>query len=248
MNEARKEYLVGWIRATNRPDAEGTQLNDQLPPGIRIISLNMNFRSGSAQEFGTALPAYEEKIAELAAKQADLILPGGAPPFMLLGFAGERQLIRGWEQKYGVPIYTSGQNHVRALHTLGVHKFIGASYFQEKMNAIFTQYFTEAGFQVLAMEGMKVPFDEVPQLPPEEIYNHIKAIFEKHRDAEGIYMLGSAWKSLGIIERLEQTLGVPVIHPAATRCWETQLRLGFRSPVPGYGRLLAQMPEPVPLM
>lgn len=248
MAEAQKEYVVGSIRATNRPGSgKAMELDDKLPRAIRLIHLTMNFMRGSEEEFGASMPGYESKVAELAAMSVDLIRPGGAPPFMLLGFEGERQIIRGWEKKYGIPMFTSGQNHVRALRTLGIRKFVGASYFPEKLTAVFSRYFTEAGFEVLSMEGIRVPFADVPKLAPGEICDTIKKMFEKHRDAEGIYMLGSAWKTLGIIDQLEQTLGVPVVHPSPARCWETQVRLGFHQPVPGYGRLLAEMPEAVAL-
>lgn len=244
MAETQKEYVVGSIRATNRPGSgKEMELDDKLPRAIRLINLTMNFTRGTEEEFGASMPGYESKVVELAAMNADLIRPGGAPPFMLPGFEGEGKIIRGWEKKYGIPIFTSGQNHVRALRTLGVHKFVGASYFPEKLNAVFARYFTEAGFDVLTMEGIRVPFADVPKLAPGEIYDTIVKMFEKHRDAGGIYMLGSAWKTLGIIDELERTLGVPVIHPSPARCWETQLRLGFHQPVPGYGRLLAEMPE-----
>ncbi|MFC1815853.1 hypothetical protein ACFL0M_07900 [Thermodesulfobacteriota bacterium] len=249
MAEIRREYLVGWIRATKRIALGGeTLLDDNLPHGIKVVSLSMNFTRGTEEEFGASMPAYESKVAEFASMKADLIRPGGAPPFMLLGFEGERRIIREWEQKYGVPIFTTSQNHVRALKTLDVNAFVGASYFPEKLNDVFTRYFQEAGFNAMAMEGIRVPFADVPNLPPELIFKHIKNVFEKHRDAEGVYLLGSAWKSIELIEQLEQTLGVPVIHPAAARCWETQIRLGFRIPTPGYGRLLAQMPEAAPLV
>ncbi len=244
MAELEKEYVVGSIRATNRPgSSKGMELDNTLPHTIRLINLNMNFTRGSEEEFGVAMPAYETKVAELAALGTHLIRPGGAPPFMLLGFAGEREIIRDWEKKYHVPILTSGQNHVRALRTFRVKKFIGASYFPEKLNSVFARYFTDAGVQVLSMQGMKVPFADVPKLPPAEIYDYIRQMVERHPDAEAIYMLGSAWKTLQIIDQLEQTLGVPVIHPSPARCWETQLRLGFRQPVRGYGRLLAEMPD-----
>ncbi|MBI2987697.1 MAG: hypothetical protein HYY45_13110 [Deltaproteobacteria bacterium] len=247
MNQTQREFIVGTVHPTNRPGAaRDQQLDDSLPPGIRHISLTMNFTRGTEDEFAASMPGYEAKVAELAGMEADLIRPGGAPPFMLLGFEGERQIIRGWEKKYGVPMFTSGQNHVLALRTLGIHKFIGASYFPEKLNGVFARYFTEAGFRVLAMEGIQVPFADVPTLPPMQVYDHIKRVFEKHRDAEGIYLLGSAWKTLEIIDQLEQTLGVPVVHPAPARCWETQIRLGFRKPASGYGRLLAEMPEAAP--
>ncbi len=244
MANIKKEYVVGSVKATNRPGSEAApQMDDKLPPGIKLISLNMNFTRGTEDEFGSSMPAYESKVAELAAMNVDLIHPSGAPPFMLLGFEGERQTIDGWEKKYGVPMFTSGQSHVRALRALGVNKFVGTSYFPMKLNGIFAKYFTEAGFDVLAMEGLQVPFVDVPKLPSEEIYEHIKKMFEKHPDPEGIYMLGSAWKTLDMIDKLEQTLGVPVVHPVPARCWEMQMRLGFCQPVLGYGRLLAEMPE-----
>jgi maleate isomerase len=188
------------------------------------------------------MPGYEAKVAELAEMRPDLIRPSGAPPFMLLGFEGERQIIRSWESKYRVQMFTSGQNHVRALRALGINRFIGASYFPDKMNAIFARYFTEAGFQVLGMEGIDVAFAEVPRVPAAEIFHHLKRMAEKYRGSQGIYMLGSAWKTLDIVDKLEQSLGLPVIHPSPARCWETQLRLGLRHPIAGYGRLLAEMP------
>ena len=118
----------------------------------------MNFTRGTEEEFSTSMPGYEAKAAEFAKMGADLVRPSGAPPFMLLGYQKEQELIGGWEKKYNVPMFTSGQNHVRALRTLGIKKFAGASYFPEKMNNVFARYFTDAGFQVLAMEGIDSPF------------------------------------------------------------------------------------------
>ena len=113
------------------------------------------------------------------------------------------------------------------------------------MNSIFRRYFTEAGFSVLAMEGIDVPFTEVPRLPPDPIFDHIKRTLARHPDAQGIYMLGSAWRTLNIIDRLEQTFTLPVVHPGPARWWETLIRLGIGQPVSGYGKLLAEMPEAV---
>jgi maleate isomerase len=125
---------------------------------------------------------------------------------------------------------------------MGIKKFVGASYFPEKMNTVFARYFSEAGFQVLGMEGIDSPFAEVPNVPPEAIFQFMKSIAAKHKDANGIYMLGSAWRTLDIIDPLEKDLGLPVVHAGPARCWETQLRLGLRYPIEGYGRLLAEMP------
>ena len=63
----------------------------------------------------------------------------------------------------------------------------------------------------------------------------------------------AAWKALGAVSRHPahewwndslDYLDVPVVHALPARCWETQMRLGVRRPIPGYGRLLAEMPDP----
>jgi maleate isomerase len=243
MPETEKEYLVGTVRPTNRPEAgQEIDLDERIPAKIRFVTLTMNFTRGTEEEFRTSMPGYEARSAELAKMAAHLVRPSGAPPFMLLGYKGEQEIISSWEKKYGVQMFTSGQNHVRALRTMGIKKFVGASYFPEKMNNVFARYFSEAGFQVLGMEGIDSPFAEVPNVSPENIFQFMKNIAAKHKDANGIYMLGSAWKTLDIIDPLEKDLGVPVVHAGPARCWETQLRLGLRYPIEGYGRLLAEMP------
>jgi maleate isomerase len=243
MPETEKEYIVGTVRPTNRPETgQEIDLDERIPAKIKFITLTMNFTEGTEEEFRTSMPGYETKSAELARMGADLVRPSGAPPFMLLGYKGEQEIISSWEKKYGVQMFTSGQNHVRALRIMGIQRFVGASYFSEKMNAVFARYFSEAGFQVLGMEGIDSPFAEVPNVPPEDIFQFMKGIAAKHKDADGIYMLGSAWRTLDIIDPLEKDLGLPVVHAGPARCWETQLRLGLRYPIDGYGKLLAEMP------
>jgi len=130
--EYQKEYIVGTVRPTNRPEAgQEIDLDTKIPAKIKFLTLTMNFTRGTEDEFRTSMPGYEAKAAELAKMHADLVRPSGAPPFMLLGYKGEQQIISGWEKKYGVQMFTSGQNHARALRPLGIKKFIGASYFRE---------------------------------------------------------------------------------------------------------------------
>ena len=105
------------------------------------------------------------------------------------------------------------QNHVAALKALKAGSIVGATYFPDKLNAVFAGYLRDAGIDVLAMDGVDVPFDKVQELPSRPIYAHIKRSFQKHKKAEAIYMLGSGWRTLDIIAKLERELGVPVVHP-----------------------------------
>jgi maleate cis-trans isomerase len=239
-----KTHLVGVIKPTSRPETMAdTDLVEHLPAAIRIESTRLNFTRGTADEFTAAMPAYEEKISEFARQGAELVLPSGAPPFMLLGYDGEAKLVDSWEKKHKTQVFTSGQNHVRALKALGIKRFVGASYFPDKLNQTFATYFKQAGFEALSMEGIGVPFLDVPKFPPEKILAQIKRQAKESPTADGVYMLGSAWRTLDIIAQIERETGLPVVHPVPARFWEIQIRLGFRQRLEGYGRLLTDMPN-----
>ena len=172
----------------------------------------------------------------------DLIHPEGAPPFMVHGYKGEEKIIKEWEAKYKVPMVTAAQTQVEALRALNIKKFVGVTYFVNSVNDITTGYFQDAGFEVLAMEGMAVAFEDVGRLASQEIYAHTRKAFLKHPDADGIYMLGTGWRCLDIIRLLEEDLQVPVVHAVPARVWSVQKRLHVRQRAKGFGKLLEEMP------
>jgi maleate isomerase len=212
--------VVGMINPTMRPGVT-EEVCRLLPEGIGLIPLFLNIKRGTADEFHTMMPHYEKLVAVLAEEKCDLIHPHGAPPFMVLGRKGEAKIVAAWEKKYKIPVMSVAQNHVNALHALKAKSFVGATYFPKKLNDIFAKYFSDAGFKVRGMEGIDVPFDQVQTLSGEQ---------------------GSGWRTLNIIDMLEQDLQVPVVHPVPARVWEMQKRLHVRQPVQGFGHLLAAFP------
>jgi maleate isomerase len=233
--------VVGMINPTMRPGVT-EEVVRLLPEGIGLIPLFLDIRRGTEDEFETMMPHYEKAIALLAEQQCDLIHPHGAPPFMVQGYEGEARIVAAWEKKFKVPIMSVAQNHVRALKALKARSFVGATYFPDKLNAIFARYFEDAGFTVRGMAGIDVPFNKVQDLAGEQVYAHIKRNFLISKGADAIYMLGSGWRTLDIVQTLEQDIGVPVVHPVTARVWEIQKRLHVREPVKGYGHLLETLP------
>lgn len=233
---------VGIVRPTLRTGGF-EDLVRMLPDGIGVIPLILNVRRGAVEEFKSAIAGYEEKVRELAEAGVDVINPSGAPPFMVLGYDNEQKLIRQWQDKYGTRIFTSGTTHIDAMRALNVRRFIGATYFRGDINRTYAKYFNDAGLECLAMAGMDVDFDKAQELSSFEVYRFVKHEFLAHRGAEAIYMLGPAWRTLDIVEMLEQDLGVPVVHAIPAQCWDIQRHLNVRQPVRGFGRLIAEMPD-----
>ena len=94
---------VGIVRPTQRTGGFEDLLRI-LPQGIRLIPLALDVQRGAIDEFETAIPAYEAKVAALATMGVDVINPSGAPPFMVLGYAKEQELIRRWG-RYGLRVH-----------------------------------------------------------------------------------------------------------------------------------------------
>jgi hypothetical protein len=85
-----------------------------LPEGIACIPVFLNIRRGTEDEFKTMMPLREN---DRAARRSQLRLDPSAraPPFMVQGRKREAQIVKAWEKKYKVPIFTVAQNHVAAL-------------------------------------------------------------------------------------------------------------------------------------
>ena len=167
--------MVGTVKPT-KGSGSLEELIRMLPDGIGVIPLFNNIQHGTIGEFSGVLPSYEEKVAELAGDKVDVIHPAGTPPFMLLGYRKEQELIAEWEKKYGVPIFTSGSNQVRALKALGVKKFVGIGYDFED-TSIVNRYFTDAGFKVLGLERLPGQWEDIGRLSSREVYRLTKQIF-----------------------------------------------------------------------
>jgi len=214
-----------------------------LPEGVGVIPVYAGIKQHTERGYLDALETYQQRVAELAAIGVDLMHPEGGPPFMVRGYKSEQEIVGQWEEKYKIPIFTSGMTQAAALRALGIKRFVGCTYFRDnKLNDLFTRYFTDAGFEVLAMEGMDTSPEEAKNLSGETIYHHLKKSFFKYPNAQGIYLLGSgAWRVIDVVPA-EEDVGVPVVHPVAARVWYVQKQLRVRQPVQGAGRLLMELP------
>src|SRR4249919_662034 len=83
--------------------------------------------------------------------------------------------------------------------------------------------------------------DEAGKISAETIYQHLKASFNKHPTAQGIYLLGSGAWGVKDILTTENDLGIPVVHPVAARIWYVQKLLRVKNPLKGASRLLEEL-------
>ena len=142
---------------------------------------------------------------------------------MLLGYKGEAELLEEMGDEAQNPDVHLGPNHVRALRALKAKKIVGATYFAGKINDMFAKYFERGRLRRARHGGHRGRVRRGRRscrpsrsMPSSSRHSSSTA----RRDA--IYLLGSGWRVLAIVDMLEQDLGVPVVHPVPARCWEIQ--------------------------
>ena len=220
--------VVGCIKPTMRPGSL-EELIRMLPEGIGIVPLPGN--QGGIDR-GVQARRHAIRAAGRQARRSGLRPHPcrGRAPFMLLGYDGEAKLLGEWEKKYKVPIFTSGTNHVRALKALGVKRFVGATYFTGQINDLFAKYFTEAGFDVLGMEGVSgFVRRHRPDVVTRCLCSREKELPQASRCASRLSS-GLRLGVLPVIDTLEQDLGVPVIHPYRRDAGKSSAACRFTSP------------------
>ncbi|MEE8517256.1 MAG: hypothetical protein V3T02_11505 [Alphaproteobacteria bacterium] len=241
MTDTSDRPKVGVVKPTKTSNSFQDLVD--LMPGVEFISRYLDIRNYSVEEFETIMPVYDRMVAELAAEGVDLIHPEGAPPFMIQGLQFERERVKTWLDTYQRPVFTTGMTQLAAMKALGIEKFMGLTPFLGVLADAFTRYFTDAGFEVLAMGRPTAEGQDINALSPQEIYDLIVRSFKDQPGApEALYILGSNWRAFDVIDELERELGVPLLHPVAVRCWYISKQLGMTDPISGHGRLLAEMP------
>src|SRR5262245_64163638 len=198
--------VVGVIKPTYRPGSleEFIRL---LPEGIGVIPKFVGVTEGVEKEFVDAFAVAEKIIAELAEMKVDLIHPEGAPLFVQKGYQRSEEIVRELEEKYSVPIVTTGMVLVEAARALQIKTLLVISSYDDGRSsgrlAKYMSYFSDAGFQVPAVEGFPVAFSDIGSVSPHEAYAFARNLFLKHPQSGGICLFGSGWWVLDVGRALE---------------------------------------------
>ncbi len=236
--------IVGLVLPTYRPGLLEETIRF-LPDGIGVIPLYIGIKTGSEGEFTEALRIAEDRVDELASigrlYGMELINIHGSPPFMLLGYDADHKLAERLSQKHGIPVTTASTALVKALKALSVKKVLAITYLTDAVNQKSTKYLTDAGFQVVAMQGMGGEFKAAGKIPDTEVYAFAKRTFLELGGADAIYLKGGGWRVLSIIEKLESDLQTTVVSSSQIGLWEILTSLKVREPTKGYGKLLSDM-------
>jgi maleate cis-trans isomerase len=66
------------------------------------------------------------------------------------------------------------------------------------------------------------------------------ALLHEHPNVDGVYLPCNKWRTISVIERIEQDNQKPVVTNTQAWVWEALRLMNMRKPIAGYGRLLSE--------
>jgi len=170
------------------------------------------------------------------------------PDYMLMGMsagtfwggvegnAAFSKKIEGWA---GLPVSTGAASCRAALERFGVRRIAVFSPYQPVADRQVSAYFTEAGFEVASVTGLRCRTAwDIAEVTPERIGEVIREI--DGPDVEAIVQVGTNLSFVRQAEGLEGYLGKPVIPINIATMWHALRTLGIDDRIEGCSRLMRE--------
>jgi maleate isomerase len=149
----------------------------------------------------------------------------------------------------GIPVSSAVSSVVAALRALSCKRLMLVTPFAGDMNAVIAKHLESEGIAVFF--GPTFDKDRKPgagvEIEPDELLRKIEDGFHRNPSAEAIYFQGATLDPLPIIQKLEDSLKVPVVTSNTAMIWNVLSKLGLRLSIAGYGKLLFAWPQPAVL-
>jgi len=235
MNQTR----VGLLSPEGTNSGHFRNLEKLLPPEIQFSMDGLELARSSRYELADKSAVIVARAREFAQKQSlqGLIVTGA--PVAILNPGIETQV----SQALGIPVVTAVSSCIAALKAVGAKKLVVMTPFDVPMNEKLTSELERVGLKVLACPPFKDPsFGASSKIGPDEVFATTTAAFNGAGVADAIYFQGARLDPLPVIDKLEGSLGVPVIASNPAMLWNILSLLNVQCSISGYGKLLKNWP------
>ena len=182
--------------------------------------------------YADALPA---AVPLLAAVEPAVIVLAHTSVSYATGFANESSLADTISQLGTCPGVTASRAILAAFAHLGVRRIALATPYSEAVEVLGARFWAAAGLEVVAhrrLDGVTNIYEET-EARAYELGRQADA-----PDAQALLISGTGLPTAGILQRLEDELGKPVITGQTAALWQALRVAGVDARVKGYGRLL----------
>lgn len=241
-----KPYPLGWrakfgMLTPSHDEGYGSYEFDVMcPDGVVCLDARVSGRAVTVDQLQLMAEDALHEAEKLNHAHPDIIDFIPTAPCFVIGVEKEAALINEIAAKTGVKSTAGGQSVAVALKFMGTQKVILYTPYNTQVQEANNRYFQDSGFEVLGYQSLQFerPGD-INRVSPHEIASDIIKLYQKHPQAEGVFVVGGCFRTLEIVDMVEQIIGIPIVGTQQANMWHCLKLCGIGDPLTGFGKLLA---------
>ena len=174
----------------------------------------------------------------MARRKVDIIILGGIPLNLWVGYERIGKFLKDLEEEHGVPFSSSITCQMNALRQVRAEKLVVVQIADPSpVPEPKDDYLSIEGFEVLGVKGVGVGEDWLARTPSARSAALARQLMEEHPDADTVYIPSPNKATADQIEAIERDTGANVVTASQSIIWEGLRRCGVTEPIYGWGRL-----------
>jgi maleate cis-trans isomerase len=214
-----------------------TEFNRILPDGLTLHVARLPLRTVDPSSTAKLVEDIETESQKLADADVDAIVLAATAPSSRNGIGYDQELIRRIESASGRKATTASTALIGALRALDVRNLVIGAPWSDATNATVAAFIEASGFTVLAHQALgHVSNLEIGLLDEQTALQ--MGVAADRPAAQAVMLACGNWLTMGIVDRLEASVGKPVVTTNQVSLWAVLRLAGYHAPVFGWGGLL----------
>jgi maleate cis-trans isomerase len=210
-----------------------------LPDGVTLHVARLPLRTVEPSSTARIVEDLETESQKLADADVDAIVLAATAPSSRNGIGYDQELIKRIESASGRRATTASTALIQALTALDVKTLVIAAPWSDATNVTTAAFIEASGCKVLAHRALgHVSNLEIGLLDEQTAFDMGVAVDQPA--AQTVMLACGNWMTMGIVDRLESTIGKPVLTTNQVSLWAVLRLAGYHAPVFGWGRLLRE--------
>lgn len=227
---------IGLLAPSSNTTVE-TEFFRVLPEGVTLHTARLPITQVTPESIGKMADSLDVESMLLASADVDVIILGATAPSFLKGLGYDREVSKRITDVTGKPATTTSTALLEAFKTLGISRIALGSAYSPAVNDICAKFLEANGIKVVAKDGLNIIDNlQIGRLDVQTAYDLGKQV--DCPEAQAVVLACTNWKSMAIIERLEQDLGKPVLSTTQVSIWGALKKIGYTGSIAGFGKLL----------
>ncbi len=226
--------------------SDGT-LDDEFwrcaPPGVSVHltrslasgDLSTEFSSSQQHVMMAESPDIDEAAARFSLIGAGCVAYACTVASFCRGVGYDTEIIERIEAASGSHATTTSTAAVLALRHLGVRKLSVAAPYEDETCDKLRAFLRGSGFEVVSLKNLGLSGTDIGAVPGERVYELGKQAMES--EADGLLISCTAFRTIEILDTLEQDIGKPVVSANQATMWHALRTAGLHTRMAGLGRL-----------